>query len=176
MTTPKTLDPRTVAQQIAAGEAVLIDIREPDEHAREHIEGALSLPLSALDRGALNVEAGRTAVFHCKSGMRTEANCSRLFSHVEGEAYLLQGGLEGWKQAGLETVKDVSAPLEVQRQVQIAAGGLILLGLILGLLLGPAWFGISGFVGAGLMFAGLSGWCGMAKLLAVMPWNRIAPA
>ena len=176
MTTPKTLDPKTAARQIAAGEATLIDIREADEHAREHIAGALSLPLSAIDRGDLHLEAGRTAVFHCKSGMRTEANCSRLFAHVEGEAYLLEGGLEGWKQAGLETVKDERAPLELQRQVQIAAGGMILLGLFLGFLLGPAWFGLSGFVGAGLMFAGLSGWCGMAKLLAVMPWNRTAPA
>ena len=176
MTTPKTLDPKTAARQIAAGEATLIDIREADEHAREHIAGALSLPLSAIDRGALHLEAGRTAVFHCKSGMRTKANCSRLFAHVEGEAYVLEGGLEGWKQAGLETVKDERAPLELQRQVQIAAGGLILLGLVLGLLLGPAWFGLSGFVGAGLMFAGISGWCGMAKLLAVMPWNRTAPA
>lgn len=166
------LDPKTVAERLRSGEAVLVDIREPDEYAREHIAAAVSLPLSALDRSGLNIEAGKQAVFHCKSGMRTEANCDRLAAHLTGEGFLLDGGLDAWKAAGLDTVRDTSRPIELQRQVQITAGLLILAGILLGVAVHPGFYGLSAFVGAGLTFAGLSGWCGMAQLLAVMPWNR----
>jgi rhodanese-related sulfurtransferase len=69
---------------------------------------------------------------------------------------------------------DVRLPLPLMRQVQIAAGLLVLLGVVLAVTVAPAFIGLSAFVGAGLTFAGLSGWCGMAQLLALMPWNRRA--
>jgi rhodanese-related sulfurtransferase len=72
----------------------------------------------------------------------------------------------------LPTVQDKAQPRPLMQQVQIVAGSLVLLGVVLGYLLNPAFFLLSGFVGAGLLFAGLSGWCGMALLLAKMPWNR----
>ncbi len=172
MTLLEKLDPKTVSDRIASGDLVLIDIREPDEFAREHIEGATSLPLSVMDKSGLSLNDGKHAVFHCKSGMRTDANCARLASHVNGDAYLLDGGLQAWKAAGLPTREDTSAPLELNRQVQITAGALILLGVLLAVLVNSWFIGLSAFVGAGLMFAGLSGWCGMAQLLAIMPWNR----
>jgi rhodanese-related sulfurtransferase len=90
------------------------------------------------------------------------------------EPFLLEGGLEAWKAAGLPVVRDARAPLELMRQVQIAAGALALLGFTLGVLVHPAFHVKSGFVAAGLVLAGVTGWCGMAKLLAVMPWNRRA--
>ena len=105
--------------------------------------------------------------------MRTQANCNRLVAHVTGEAFLLEGGLDAWKADGLPTVTDKSAPLELNRQVQITAGALILTGVLLGIFVNAGFLGISGFVGAGLMFAGITGWCGMAQLLANMPWNRV---
>jgi rhodanese-related sulfurtransferase len=86
----------------------------------------------------------------------------------------LTGGIDGWAAAGLPVEVDRGKPIEIMRQVQIAAGVLVLTGVILGLLVAPGFFGLSAFVGAGLTFAGLTGWCGMAKLLAVMPWNRAA--
>lgn len=172
MTTLTKLTPKVAADRLKSGKAVLVDIREPDEYAREHIPGSISLPVSALDEADLKLDAGQNAIFHCKSGMRTDSNCAILARHVEGDAFMLEGGLDAWRALGLPTAKDSKAPLEINRQVQITAGSLILIGVLLGWFVAPAWIGLSAFVGAGLMFAGISGWCGMATLLQAMPWNR----
>lgn len=169
----KTLSPAETQAAIDAG-ARLIDIRSADEHAREHIPGAINVPLERLndlphDGGAI--------IFHCKSGMRTAANAARLCEAAgTAPAYIVEGGIDAWRQAGQPTVTDRSQPLEILRQVQITAGALVLTGVLLGLVVTPAFFGLSAFVGAGLMFAGVTGWCGMANLLRVMPWNRRAAA
>jgi rhodanese-related sulfurtransferase len=176
MTTLTALDPKTVAERLKNRTLTLVDIRETDEFAREHIDGAVSLPLSKLESAHVKLEPGKDVVFQCRSGMRTNANCARLASFADGPAFVLEGGLEGWKKAGLAVRADASAPLEINRQVQIAAGFLILSGVVLAQAAHPAFIGISAFVGAGLTFAGISGWCGMANLLAVMPWNRSAAA
>lgn len=176
MSTLTKLTPKDTAARVKTGEAVLIDIREPDEYAREHIPGAISLPVSALNEADLILDADQRAIFHCKSGMRTDTNCAALAQRVEGEAFMLEGGLDAWRAFGLPTAKDATAPLEINRQVQITAGSLVLFGVLMGWFVAPAWFGVSAFVGAGLMFAGLSGWCGMATLLQAMPWNRRSPA
>jgi rhodanese-related sulfurtransferase len=150
--------------------AVLVDVREADEHAREHVPGARHNPLSRL--AAVEAPAGKAVIFHCRSGARTAANASRLAAAAQCEAYLLEGGLEAWKKAGLPVSLDRGQPIEIMRQVQIVAGSLVLLGVVLGVWVAPAFLGLSAFVGAGLAFAGISGWCGMARLLALMPWNR----
>jgi len=85
----------------------------------------------------------------------------------------LQGGIPSWQQAGLPLRRLANAPLPLMRQVQIAAGSLLLLGLTLSNLVAPAWILLTWFVAAGLVFAGVSGFCGMARLLALMPWNRV---
>jgi rhodanese-related sulfurtransferase len=174
MTTLTPIDPKTLAQRLAQGGITLVDIREPDEYAREHIASALSLPLSALETGKLDVEPGRAVVFTCRTGMRTGANCDRLAAHVGGKAFVLEGGLDAWKKAGLSIAADRKAPLEIQRQVQIGAGALALLGAVLAATVHPAFIALSGVVGLGLLQAGLTGWCGMAKLLSLAPWNRRA--
>jgi rhodanese-related sulfurtransferase len=150
--------------------AVLVDVREADEHAREHVPGAKSNPLSRLV--PVEQPAGKAVIFHCRSGARTAANAARLADAASCEAYVLEGGLDAWKKAGLPVAVDRRQPLEIMRQVQIVAGSLVLLGIVLGVWVAPAFFGLSAFVGAGLVFAGASGWCGMARLLALMPWNR----
>jgi rhodanese-related sulfurtransferase len=152
--------------------AVLVDVREADEHARERVPGARHNPLSRL--AAVEAPAGQAVIFHCRSGARTAANAPRLAAATRCEAYLLEGGLEAWKRAGLPVAVDRSQPIEIMRQVQIVAGSLVLLGVVLGVWVAPAFLGLSAFVGAGLAFAGISGWCGMARLLALMPWNRPA--
>jgi hypothetical protein len=86
----------------------------------------------------------------------------------------LMGGLPAWQQAGFYVRKLKGAPLPQMRQVQIAAGSLVLLGVIRSQTLAPGWIWLSGFVGAGLTFAGISGFCGMARLLAAMPWNQVS--
>lgn len=164
-----TLTPSQARAAIAAG-ARLIDIRGADEHARERIPGADNVP---LDRIAELVCDGRPVIFHCKSGMRTAANAAQLGAAASGApAHILEGGIEAWRAAGEATIADRSQPIEIMRQVQITAGALVLAGVLLGLFAGPGFLGLAAFVGAGLMFAGVSGWCGMAKILAAMPWNR----
>lgn len=119
------------------------------------------------------VHAGKPVLFHCKSGARTLANSPRLAGKLgEGcEAYIVDGGLDAWKKAGLPVVADRRQPLELQRQVQIGAGSMAFFGTLLGLLVSPWFFVVPLFVGAGLMTAGITGFCGMARLLVHMPWN-----
>lgn len=159
-------------RRLDSGDAVLIDIRESDEHAREHIVGARLAPLSAIDSHDFDRDHAKAAVFHCKSGMRTQANAARLLARGFREAYYLEGGIEAWKAAGLGVHANTKAPLEIMRQVQITAGLLIVTGVALGWFVNPAFYALSAFIGAGLTFAGATGWCGMAMLLKTMPWNR----
>lgn len=166
------LAPDAVEARVREGHALLIDIREDDEFARRHIPGALSRPLSRFDAVALPEMAGTEVIYTCRSGMRTAANAVRLAAPLGGDAYVLAGGLDAWERAGLPVEANRKAPLEMMRQVQIVAGSLVLAGVLLGWLVSPAFFGLSAFVGAGLTFAGISGFCGMARLLALLPWNR----
>jgi len=170
------LKPTDAADLLAKGQAALFDIRDPDEFARRHAKGARLRSLSTLTAEPLPLAAGQKAIFTCRSGMRTAANCERLAGAVAGEAFVLEGGLDAWAAAGLPLVEDRHAPLELMRQVQIAAGSLVLAGVALGFLIHPGFFGLAAFVGAGLTFAGATGFCGMARLLALMPWNRPARA
>jgi rhodanese-related sulfurtransferase len=170
------LSPRDVNARLESGAAILIDIREPDEYARAHIAGARSHPLSGWEKAHLTIAPGDDVIFTCRSGMRTAGACDRLAARVAGRAFVMDGGLDAWAKAGLPVESDPQAPLEIMRQVQIAAGSLVLLGVLLGFLVAPAWFGLAAFVGAGLTFAGATGFCGMARLLMLMPWNRVKPA
>lgn len=169
--TPKTISPHEARELIANG-ALLVDIRQPDEYRRARAADARNHPVDGLDR----IDAEGPVVFMCRSGMRTQGNAGKLARCHAGQAYLLEGGLEAWRKAGLPVEEDRTQPLELMRQVQIAAGSLVLLGAILGMTLAPAWFALSAFVGAGLIMAGTTGWCGMAQLLSAMPWNRRAAA
>jgi rhodanese-related sulfurtransferase len=171
--TLQTIDPASAKRLIDDG-AILVDVREPDEFARERVPGARNRPLSSLT--AFQSGGAQAVIFHCKSGMRTAGNAQRLAAAADCQAYILDGGIDAWKKAGLPVAIDARQPIEIMRQVQITAGGLVLLGVILGTWVAPGFYGLSAFVGAGLMFAGIRGWCGMAKLLAFMPWNRRAAA
>ena len=168
----KTLDPHAAHRLLDDG-ALLVDIRDADEHARERIPGARCIPLAQLASSPRLGEADGVVLFHCRSGMRTSANAATLEAAAGGAtAYLVEGGIDAWKQAGLPVACDARAPLELMRQVQIAAGSLVLLGTLLAATVSPWFLLLTGFLGAGLLFAGLSGFCGMALLLARMPWNR----
>lgn len=159
------------AQRLIAAGATLIDIRETDEFAREHIPGAINIPLGRIG----DLPPG-PVILHCRSGMRTNSNAAKLKAAASGDCHILAGGIDAWRAAALPTRIDRAQPLEIMRQVQLVAGGLVLLGVALAVLVSPGFIGLSAFVGAGLMFAGASGWCGMANLLRVMPWNRGATA
>jgi rhodanese-related sulfurtransferase len=158
--------------------AVLVDIRERDEYARERIGGARHHAVSLLDREHPARPGDEVLIFHCKSGNRTTQNAPRISNDMPAgiEAYILDGGIDAWKKAGLPVAFDRSAPIPIMRQVQIVAGSLVVLGAILGATVAPAFYLLSAFVGAGLVFAGVTGFCGMERVLAQMPWNRRAAA
>ena len=160
-----------LSEMLRTGEVELIDVRDGDEYARERIAAARNVPLSQLPDA---MPSPKTLVFTCRSGNRTNAHAERLSACACAEAYVLEGGLDGWKKAGLPVALDRKQPLEMMRQVQLIAGGLILLGLVLGALFSPYFALVSAFVGAGLMVAGATGFCGMARLLKYAPWNRQA--
>lgn len=166
------ITPAKAKQLIEAG-AVLIDIREADEHARSRIPAARHAPLSRLE--ALKIEPEATAlIFHCRSGNRTATYADRLNQCADCDAYILDGGIDAWRRAGLPVIENRKQPIEIMRQVQIAAGSLVVAGVALGVWLHPGFYALAGFVGAGLVFAGVSGICMMARLLALAPWNRRA--
>lgn len=165
----KTISPAEARKLVSAG-ASLVDVRSPDEHAREHIAGALNIPLERLSSQST---PDGVMIFHCRSGMRTSQAAPLLAEAGLGrECYILDGGISAWGNAGLPVEKIRGAPIEMQRQVMIAAGLLVLLGTSLSLIVSPSWIWLAIFVGAGLTVAGVTGFCGMARLLAVMPWNR----
>lgn len=168
------ISPQEAARMLREG-ATLVDIREPDEHARARIPGAASLPLSRLEEAELAVHQGKPVLFHCRSGARTQGNAARLAAKAGlCEAFIVEGGLDAWKRAGLPVTEDRRQPLELMRQVQIAAGSMVALGVVLGTTVNPGFYALSGFVGCGLVFAGITGTCGLASLLRRMPWNRVA--
>lgn len=171
----KTVTPEQAARLIRKEGALLVDVREADEHARERIPGAQNLPLSRLDPAELAGHAGGKLLFHCRSGARTTGHVARL-AQCAGpiEAYVVEGGLDAWKRAGLPVAENRRQPIELMRQVQITAGSMIVLGVVLGALASPWFFALSGFVGAGLVFAGVTGNCALARVLRQMPWNRAA--
>ena len=171
----KSISPQSAIELVNQG-AVLVDIRAADEHARERIAQARHVPMERLQNTSLPLDGAPAVIFHCRTGNRTRMNASALGACTTCDAYVLDGGLDAWKKAGLPVVADAAQPLELQRQVQIAAGSLIVLGAVLGATVSPWFHALSGFVGAGLVFAGASGFCGLARVLMHMPWNRNALA
>ncbi|MBK0035502.1 rhodanese family protein [Erwinia sp. S43] len=171
--TLESVSPQEAKRLIDQG-AVLVDIRDCTEYLREHIPNAHSLPLTDIRAGKKLEGTDRLPViFHCLSGMRTAQNANELMKAASPLPVLLMtGGINAWKSANLPTIEDRKQPLPTMRQVQIVAGTLILVGVVLGYTTDSWFFLLPGFVGAGLLFAGVSGLCGMASVLLKMPWNR----
>lgn len=160
------------ARRLAENGALLVDIREADEVARENIPGAKHAPLSRIGESGEKLQEAPAVIFFCHSGNRTAASSGELKQLVDADAYVIKGGYDAWRKAGLPVNIDRRQPLPLMRQVQMTAGLMIVIGVILGYAVSPWWFLLAGFVGAGLFQAGATGWCGMARLLGVMPWNR----
>lgn len=170
----KSIDAKTANEWLCKKEAVLIDVREPEEYHAIHILGAHLIPVGAIEINKLPPEAyNKKIIVHCKLGIRGGMACEKLLNENPNlDIYNLEGGIDQWKNANLPTEINKDAPLDIMRQVQIAAGILVLLGVILGFLISFYFILISAFVGLGLLFSGITGYCGMAKLLMHMPWNK----
>jgi len=167
----KSVDPSTLRQWIAEGSATLVDVREPAEHRTSWIAGARLMPLASVD--AVKLPATGRIVIHCQKGGRGAAACEKLLQQNPAlEIYNLAGGLEGWNAAGLPVEHGTGRVLPLDRQVQLTIGILLLAGAALSLLVDPSFVWLSAFLGAGLTMAGLTGFCGLARVMARMPWNR----
>ncbi len=172
-----TITPKELYDKLHSGITIeLIDVRTPVEFREVHAVGARNVPLDALTPEKLLAEPGSkgTPVYMiCRSGGRAAQACERMLAAGFADVVNVEGGTLAWVAAGLPVVRDHKV-ISLERQVRIAAGSLVLIGACLGFFVHPYWIALPAFVGAGLVFAGLTNTCGMGLLLAKMPWNRAA--
>lgn len=152
----------------------LVDVRMGGEFADVHVDGAVNMPLDRL--GSLVSElkdqaAGKKIALICLTGKRSGMAYESLADEDIDNCFVVEGGITAWQDADLAVIKGAGT-ISLERQVRIAAGALVLTGVVLGAFVHPGFLALSGFVGAGLIFAGVTDTCGMAMLLARMPWNR----
>ena len=169
----KNVDAKTLKKWLENNEAVVIDVREPAEHEAEKISGSNLLPLANVCKNSLPECKNKKLVLHCRGGKRSSSACQKLIGEDPNlEIYNLEGGISAWMAEGCEIKTSGKFFLPLDRQVQLAIGLGVLIGSVLGYFVSPNFFLLCGFFGAGLIFAGLSGYCGLAVLMAKMPWNK----
>ncbi|MBG0743631.1 MAG: rhodanese-like domain-containing protein [Cylindrospermopsis raciborskii KL1] len=166
------LDASQVKELLENQRVHLIDVREQEEFMGEHIPGSQLLPLSKLDPEKISLLTGKKIVLYCHSGNRSKQAAHRLIEFGFRDFSELQGGISAWKKSGYVTNKNNNAPISIMRQVQIVAGTLVVTGTVLGVLVSPWFLILSGFIGTGLVFAGLTNTCTMAMLLKKLPYNQ----
>ncbi len=156
---------------------LLLDVRTPLEFQEMNLDGARLTPLDELDAAALTrqEDPDREVVVLCRSGGRAKKAAEKLVDAGMSRVSILDGGMLAWNAAGLPVNRGKKI-ISLERQVRIAAGLLVLIGVALGTWAHPGFYGLSAFVGAGLVFSGLTDWCGMGLLLARAPWNRMPQA
>ena len=170
-----TIHPTRLAELASAGSIELLDVRTPVEFQEVHATFARNVPLDRLDPDKLLHSHPATEPLYviCRTGSRGQQAAEKLlaagFTHVVN----VEGGTLAWAEGGLPVVRGQKM-MSLERQVRIAAGALVVIAVLLGWFVHEGFHGLAGFVGAGLVFAGVSDTCGMGLLLARMPWNRAA--
>jgi len=152
----------------------LIDVRTPAEFRSVHAEGATLIPFDQFDPGQFSrANAGGNGPIYliCGSGARAKTAAEKCVAAGLTDVAVVEGGTSAWLAAGLPVARGRGA-ISLERQVRIAAGSLVLIGILLGFSASHLFFGLSAFVGAGLVFAGVTDTCGMGLILARMPWNQ----
>lgn len=177
MTQLKTISVNELSGVCQREKVKVIDVRTPLEFREMHVPDAENIPLDALDPQAVmeasDIPKEQPVYVICKSGSRGLKAQQKFHSLGFTNVVNVENGTEAWVQAGLPVVRGKKA-VSLERQVRIAAGFLVLVGSLLGFLVHPYFIGLSAFVGAGLMFAGITDTCAMGMLLAKMPWNQVA--
>lgn len=164
---------------ILAGHRIdLVDVRTPVEFQEIHVDIARNQPLERLDpkaiQAARNGKAREPLYIICRSGKRGEQACEKFMAAGFENVINIAGGTNACTEVGIPVVRGKKA-ISLERQVRIAAGAMVFTGAALGFFVHPYWMGLSAFVGAGLIFAGVTDTCGMGMMLARMPWNQTKP-
>ncbi|HET8706524.1 MAG TPA: rhodanese-like domain-containing protein, partial [Pseudomonadales bacterium] len=162
-----------------SGKVFALDVRTPAEYHTLHVEGAVCCPLTDLDTRSVVSDLKQrgfgkndTLYLLCKSGNRSAQAAEKITAETDVNVVVVEGGTEACSALGLPCKTGHRNVLPLDRQVRIAAGSLALLGAILGFTVAPAWYGLSAFVGAALIFAGVTDICPMRDMLARAPWNQ----
>ncbi len=166
---------RELFDLISSGKSIkLIDVRTPVEYREVHVECAKNIPLHELKPADLlnDSNAQQTIYVICKAGGRGRQACEKLIAAGCNTVINVVGGTDAWDQAGFPVVRGKKA-ISLERQVRIAAGSLLLVGTSLAIFVNPWLVVLNGLIGAGLVFAGVTDFCGMGLLLAKMPWNKV---
>jgi rhodanese-related sulfurtransferase len=176
-TTISTITPQELEDLRKSGQSIeLIDVRTPAEFRECHATLARNVPLDSLDPQSIlkSQNGSRETPFYiiCQSGNRAQKACEKLHAGGLSQIVNVEGGTKAWQKAGMPVVRGKKA-ISLERQVRIAAGTLVLVGAILGWWVHPSLMGLSAFVGAGLIFSGITDSCAMAMVLAKMPWNQV---
>ena len=151
----------------------VLDVRTPGEFESAHIRGAYNVPLDTLGEHAAEISSSvqSPVVLVCQSGGRAHKAEQALREAGMVNLHVLEGGMNAWRAAGLP-VAVVRRRLSLERQVRIVAGSLAATGGLLGFFVNPAFALLPAFIGSGLVFAGVTDWCGMGLLLSRLPHNR----
>lgn len=169
------IDAKTLKNWLDNNEAILIDVREAIEYKTCSIPSSKHLPLSQvnIDKAHLPEHKNKKLAFHCKSGKRSTMACEKLINEgINFDIYNLEGGIDAWIKENLPTIS-LKKTLPLERQVQLIISLIIISGLGLNYFQHNAYYLFLPLIaGLGLLNAALTGWCGMAKLIAKMPWNK----
>jgi rhodanese-related sulfurtransferase len=172
-----TLSAVELQKRLVNGEApAVVDVRTPVEFDEVHAVAAVNVPLDRVSAGTLAAagcaECGQPVYLLCRSGQRATKAAEKLLACGYAQPVVVTGGTQAWIEAGLPVTRGESKVISLERQVRIAAGALVFTGALLAWFVHPNFVWLSGFVGAGLVFAGMTDFCGMGLLIAKMPWNR----
>jgi rhodanese-related sulfurtransferase len=173
----QTISPSQLSELIKNGQKIqLIDVRTPLEFREVHATCAKNIPLDKfVPSGVAKTQNNSSEPLYviCKSGGRGKQACDKLIAAGQTNVVNVEGGTVAWEQAGLPIVRGRKA-MSLERQVRIAAGSLVVIGVVFSFMVHPYFVGLSAFVGAGLVFAGITDTCGMGMLIAKMPWNHVS--
>ena len=171
----KTISPAELQKILAAQpSSPVIDVRTPMEFAEVHVPQARSIPLDELKPGELQLAKDQPVYLLCRSGQRATKAAEKFAKEGFAQPVVVEGGTLAWIAANLPVTRGAVKVISLERQVRIAAGAIVFTGVLLARFVHPNFIWLSGFVGAGLVFAGITDFCGMGLLLAKMPWNRKA--
>jgi rhodanese-related sulfurtransferase len=170
----ETISPNELKNLHRSGKIInLVDVRAPAEFRQLYVDFARNIPLNALDPELFRHEQSSEPLYIiCQQGGRSRKACQKLAAAGIANVINVEGGTAACAAAGLPLARGKTT-ISLERQIRIAAGSLVLLGSLLAWLVHPAFLGLSAFIGAGLVFAGITNTCGMGMMLARMPWNQI---